>query len=651
MAAGVGEGAGPRRPNILFLMTDQQPVSTLGCYGSPAEPSPTPHVDRLAREGIRFDRFHVSAFPCSPSRACFLTGREAHRHGVVTNDVLLADDVPTLGDACKAAGYDTAYFGKWHLGGMMYRAPKGAKGRRKPFGGRWFRRRVPSPDGFRFEQLEGGVGEDGPQQGFDEWAGGWTHYHAYLREAGLGHLVGDPPRVGNHNDLPSGGDHTHAVSRLPAEHHMAAFFRKRAVAFLRRHKAPAKPFCMVVSFYGPHLPVAPPKPWDTKYGLDQVKLPANHHDELKGKPRRQRSNHRCYQLGKWTDEQFRDYIRRYYGYCAYIDQQVGHILDALDDTGHAADTIVVYTSDHGDMVAAHGFIWKLGHCGYDELLRVPFVLRYPRHVKGGQATRALAAGVDILPTLLELAGIPAPDGVQGRSFRPVLQGKAKAFRDYVVCNSIGSSLTVVGGRWKYVLNWSPRDLDELYDTQADPGEMSNLAADPRHAARLATMQGLVATWLQETKHPYAPVIEKAMRTAPPTPIDVRPTVTHFKHLGGRKFEWAYEWRHGGGPAMAAKYWSFCQFLKGRQIAFKFVRWPDKPTPEWAKGDVVTIGPAVVEAPADATGPHDVVIGLWQPKTGKWPAMTDASGNRFHVGRLTIGRAGGTVESITFQPAQ
>ncbi len=646
--AALGKDAS-RRPNILWIMTDQQPVSTLGCYGNPLDP--TPAADRLAREGCRFDAFHISAFPCSPSRACFLSGREAHAHGVVTNDVLFDADVPSLGSVCKKAGYDTAHFGKWHLGGMMYRAPKGTKGRRAPYGGRWVRRRIEDPGQFKFQQVEGGFGEDASQHGFDEWAGGWTHYHAYLRKNGLGSLVGDPPRCGNHNDLPSAPEGQHMVSRLPEAHHMAAFFRQRAVDFIRRHKDSVKPFCMVVSFYGPHLPVAPPKPWDTKYGLGDVRLPANHRDALEGKPFGQRTNRHCYRLGRWTDEQFLDYIRRYYGYCAYLDLQVGHILNALDESGQVEDTLVVFTSDHGDMVAAHGFIFKLGHCGYDELLRVPFIIRYPRKIKAGMVTPALASAIDTLPTLLDFAAIPRPAGVTGRSLRPLLEGATQTHREYIVCNTSEINLTLYDGRWKYVLNWKLRDLDELYDTDADPGEMKNLARGPAHAKQLQAMQARVTEWLRATAHPYAKTIEEAMAAPPPNPVRVTPAVTRFKHLGGNKFEWAYEWRHGGGPKMKTKYWSFCQFIKGRQIAFRLVRWPDKPTHEWREGDVVTIGPAVIEVPKTASGVHDVVIGLWEPKTHKWPLMLGAAGNRHHVGTLTVTRKKGQIESIAFRAAK
>lgn len=133
------------RPNVLFIMTDQQPVSTIGAYGNVK--AKTPHVDRLCREGVRFDRFHIAAFPCSPSRACFFTGQYCHSHGVVQNDIVLRDDIPSMGNLFKAAGHQTAFVGKWHLGGNMYVPDEKAK---------WSYRILPDPQKCKFEK-------DGPK--------------------------------------------------------------------------------------------------------------------------------------------------------------------------------------------------------------------------------------------------------------------------------------------------------------------------------------------------------------------------------------------------------------------------------------------------------------------------------------------------------
>jgi len=498
-----------RRPNLLWIMTDQQPVGTIRAYGNAV--IKTPNLDRIAAEGMRFDRFFISSFPCGPSRATLLTGRYAHSHGVVQNDVLLAKDIPSLGTILKQAGYTTGYVGKWHLGGHMYRNVPG----RKPFDGCWCWRRIDDPRGFRFEKVRGGTGEDLPAHGFESWCGGFKHYQAYLRKVGLGRMVEQRPTLGNHNIAPSGPEGTHIFSRVPAEHHVSAFLAGRAAAFLDAQKGSSRPFCLVLSFYGPHLPVAPPKPWDQMYPLEKVPLPANHRDELTNKPRAQRNNRRIYRLPDWTDQQFRDYIRRYWGYCSFIDAQIGRVLEALDRTGRADETIVLFTSDHGDMIGAHGMVFKLTHCGYEELLRVPFLLRYPARIRPNAVCESLVASVDVLPTLLELMGITPPAGVQGRSFAGLLRRPDADFRDQIVCNSGERNLTLRTRRYKFVLNHTPRDLDELYDLERDPGELTNRIADAEYASVLADMKSRLAKWLDATGHPYAAVIRKALTQPAP----------------------------------------------------------------------------------------------------------------------------------------
>jgi len=649
-AAGGAAGQPARRPNLLWIMTDQQPVGTLGAYGNTR--AKTPHLDRLAAEGLRFDRFHIAAFPCSPSRACFLTGRHAHHHGVTQNDVPLAADVPCLGDILQAAGYRTGHIGKWHLGGSMYRdLPQ-----RKPFEGRWYYKRVSDPDRYRYEHAEGGTGEDEPQHGFDYWRGGWKHYRDYLRGVGLGEWVDTTP-VGNHNDLPSGPDSTHAFSKLPEEHHMAAYFAQEAVQFLSEQADSDAPFGLVVSFYGPHLPVAPPKPWDTLHDLDEVPLPPNHRDDLKDKPVGQRTNRRCYKQPDWSEEQFRDYVRRYWGYCAYIDHQIGRILEALDAAGKADDTVVLFTSDHGDMVAAHGFVYKLCSCGYDELLRVPLLLRCPGRIDAGAACDALVTSVDVLPSLLELMGLAAPPGIDGRSFVPLVDGAGGARRDAVFCNSMDRNLTAVTDRWKYVLNWQPRDLDELYDLREDPGELANLAFDEKHRAVAEAMRGRIVAWLEETGYPYRETIAEAMAKEPERRVvDLWPEVKSFERVGDDEFEYSYVWHAVEAPPDDMRYWSFTHFAhrtygKDGDIVFRDTRWPDPPTTEWRVGEDYALGPARIRIPEHAgSGKYQVRIGLYNPEKRAQPGqLLRGQGNSVTVGELRIARDGDKVTAVEFRP--
>ncbi|MFQ5809141.1 MAG: sulfatase-like hydrolase/transferase [Armatimonadota bacterium] len=655
LALGAGAASAQRpaqRPNLLFIMTDQQPPSTLRCYGNSV--IQTPHLDRLAAGGMRFDNCHIAGFPCSPSRATMLSGLYPHGHGVVRNDVVFSEDVASLGQILKAAGYDTGYIGKWHLGGSMYRGIKG----RKPHDGNWFYRRVPSDEEFRFEQVEGGSGEDDPQHGFvDKWVGGWKHYRAYLRQAGLGDLVDANPGLGNHNDLPSAREGQHMHSRLPEEHHMAAFFAQEAAGFIRERRDSESPFGLVLSFYGPHLPVAPPKPWDEMYSLEQAELPLNHRDTLHGKPLGQRRNTRIYRLGEWTDEQFRDYTRRYWGYCSYIDAQIGGVLQALDDSGLADDTIVVFTSDHGDMIAGHGMIFKLGSCAYDELMRVPLLVRVPGVTAPASTSDALVSNVDFLPTLLSLMDVPCPDGVHGEDFADVLSGRRRKLRDAVFCDSSSNSIMVRTQQWKYVLHWRNRDIDELYNMENDPGELRNLAQEPKHKAAVRRLQRRALDWLSETQHPYAHIIaDAAKQPAEIKLIDARPEVRELKYLGGSEFEMTYVWHVDGPVPGADKNWSFTQFHNARYgaagtIAFKFTEWPDPPTTAWRKGDEHTIGPVRVRVPDHCgTGKYEVRIGLWNPDTRKPPGiLADGVGNYKVVGQFEIQKKADAITNIRFVP--
>lgn len=487
--------------NILFIMTDQQPVSTLGCYGNPL--NPTPNLDRLANTGIRFTHFYIGAFPCSPSRASMFTGCFPQKHGVITNNIPLSDEIPSLGFLTRDSGRKTAYFGKSHLKGHMYRDMPW----REPFNGAWYHRRIPSEKEFKMEKIKGGLGEDRPQLGFDTWAGGWKDYHAYLRDVGLGELLEEKPIPGNHNDLPSAPNSEHRYSLLPEEHHMASFFTQKAQEFLRKHRGNTQPFCMILSYYGPHLPVAPPQPWNEKYSIEQCPLPDNHYDTLEGKPKSQRTNDYCYKLPVWNENQFRDYIRRYYGYCAYLDSQIGRVLDTIRECGFEDNTIVMFTSDHGDMMTSHGYLYKMENCGYQELCNVPFIMRVPGVTWPGSVTHSLVSSVDILPTLMELTNIRGSDTIHGKSFVQLLSKPGRGFHDQVYIHWGPQSIVSFDGEWKFGLH-ANAEVDELYNLQQDPGEMKNLAKDKNYAGILNTKKKEIIAWLSDTGHPYGALFQR-----------------------------------------------------------------------------------------------------------------------------------------------
>jgi arylsulfatase A-like enzyme len=338
--------------------------------------------------------------------------------------------------------------------------------------------------------------------------------------------VKNSPRVGNHNAAPSAPDREHSVSLLGEDHHMAHFFADEMVSFLNGKTESDDPFCAVLSFYGPHLPVCPPEPWDSMYDLSEVDLPANFNAPMDGKPRFQWDSDRTFVRDVWTEDEIRDYVRRYWGYVSYIDAQMERVLDALDANGQADNTIVVFVSDHGDMVGQFGMVYKLTYCGYDTLMKVPCLVRFPGRVSKASVNASLASSVDLMPTLLDLAGVAVPEGVDGESMADVLCGQSETAREEIFTDLMNRGFMLRQGEWKFVLNWKPlggdwripkaadengiRDLDELYNLADDPDEVHNLAYENR--GRSDAMRDRILTWLEASGHPYVHTVrEMALR--------------------------------------------------------------------------------------------------------------------------------------------
>lgn len=483
--------------NILYIMTDQQPASCVSAYNPKIR---TPNLASLADRGCVFDNFYIAAFPCAPSRASQLTGRYMHNHLVVKNEIMLDNDIPSLGKLCKKAGYNTGYFGKWHLGGWIYRGIQ-HRSKRIPRGFvEWHYERVETENGWDTKVMPGGPGDDHPQHGFDTWKGGWTDYKDWLRKKGKAELLKNDKWVGGHFPAVSSIDEgTHIYSKLPEDEHMAAFFVDETNKFIEKNANSGKPWCCVLSFYGPHPPVTPPKPWDTMYSLDEIPLPLNHRD-----PRR-RIN---YKLNDWTEEQFKDYIRRYWGYCSYIDKQIGRTLDRLKQTGQDKKTIVVFTSDHGDMVGTHGMFSKSGDCGFEELFRVPTIIYIPGVSSASTRIDSLASNIDLLPTLLDAAKIGRPSGMDGKSLLPVLKGSVKTHRRTVFAEGQSGIVVCRHNNYKLVMNWRYKAPQEFYDLEADPGEMNDLINDEKYKTQVDKLRKMIINWAQTTGHRYAGLIEE-----------------------------------------------------------------------------------------------------------------------------------------------
>lgn len=499
---------GRSNPNILFIMTDQESTSLSGCYGN--QTIKTPARDSIAENGIRFQNHYVASFPCSPSRATMVTGLLAHHHGVVTNGIVLDEQMETLGSQVKQAGYETFWIGKSHMGGWFEPHDEETCPYHELF---------LTDQGFQWKKHPGGAGgEDYALNGFDNWISGWSDYRAYLQGTDLPDEIKHDRWVGGHAVMESGLDSGHAYSRLTAEHHMAHWMSDRAVDALETHAESDRPFCMVLSYYAPHHPVAPPKPYDTMYRAADMVLPESYRHSTSShnlpgvNPENQVDT---YVAETWTEEQSKAYLARYHGYVTYLDDQMMRVLDALRATGQYENTIVVFSSDHGDMLCEQGMIYKHTFNGYDTLMKVPLMVQWPQGITGGQVCEALTSHVDLTPMLLTLAGVEPTVEMDGISTAGLLTGETTtAARDAVFIDVMNEGFVMRDVRWKFVLNAALsngktlRKMDELYDMEQDPLEMTNLARAPGQQERVEQMTLRIFAWLDATGHPYASHIRK-----------------------------------------------------------------------------------------------------------------------------------------------
>jgi arylsulfatase A-like enzyme len=426
--------AAPRRPNVIFVLTDDQRWDSMGCAGHPF--LKTPNMDRLAREGARFTNAFVTTSLCSPSRASFLTGRYARAHGVIGNwqdipDREMERSFPAL---LRRAGYETAYVGKFHMG-----VNSSARG------------------------------------GFDYWAA----------LPGQGRYL-NPDVIVNDSVKKFSGHSSKVVTEL-------------ALEWLERPRQ--KPFCLIVGYKEVHGPHTPPAHVKNLYADRKFTLPPVRPEDLRGKP----EEVRAVQLGNpdvppskipgfpqnSIEEEYRDYWRT----ITAADEQIGRILKLLDDTGRAEDTLLVFAGDNGFFMGELGLFDK--RFAYEPSIRVPLLLRYPRSVKAGTVIDRMALNIDLCPTVLDYAGVAAPPGVHGASWRPLLEQRPVEWRrwflyeyfrepGYVFWPTIQALRTE---QWKYIRYPEGGNQDELYDLIADPGERNNLShrKDNPGLAELGTM--------------------------------------------------------------------------------------------------------------------------------------------------------------------
>ncbi len=472
------------RPNLLLITSDQQHTSTLGSTNPRIA---TPALDRLCAEGTRFDRAYTCNPVCSPTRASLITGQYPSVHGCWTIGVKLPEDVPTIGDRLHAVGYRSGLLGKAHFQPLATRREETSLEAQPTLRELDFWRRFHGP-WYGFDHLET------CRNHADESHAG-QHYAIWMEENGL------PNWRDYYQDWP----HQPAAPRrqhswdLPEEFHYTRWTAERSIAFIDRCVEADQPFFAWASFHDPHPPYLVSEPWASMYDpADMVpgRLTPGEHD---GNPpylqqtqaerpdfsqfKEEYGSHGCH-----THRLDEDLLRRnmavYYGMVSFMDQQIGRILDRLEQLGIADDTLVVFTSDHGHYLGQHGLIAK-GPFHYDDGIRVPFIVRYPGRVPARVASDALQSLVDVPATFLAAAGLGVPGEVQGLDQMPTWCGGAPV-RDHVICENRHQPTrlhlrTWLDRRYKITV-FRNQPYGELYDLETDPGETRNLWSEPSAAA-------------------------------------------------------------------------------------------------------------------------------------------------------------------------
>ena len=479
-----------KRPNILLITSDQQRAD---CNGFENPDVKTPHIDRLAREGTRFSACITPNLVCQPSRASILTGLLPLTHGVWDNGVDLEPGVGARGFAgtLAASGYRTALIGKAHFSTKSTFEATGTPECNKSqhlYGPAWFGPYM----GFQHVELSV-VGHLHRTRPLERPPAG--HYERWLVSRGEDdeaiRLWSDSTRSG------TGAAQTWA-SALPAAWHSSTWIGDRTIDYLSHHNRD-EPFALWVSFPDPHHPFDCPAPWHDMYDPKSVVLPKHrtrdlerrpwwHKASLEGKPQLKdpamlKFRAEGSRVPDQTDAQLAEMTANYYGMISLIDHNVGRILDALADRGFAQDTLVVYTTDHGELLGNHGLYLK-GPTPYDDLLRVTMVARGPGVAKGNVVGEPIST-LDLTSTFYDYAGASPPHALQSRSLVTLLSGKAEtrdtAYSEWHLHPSrcgVALKLRTVRTKTHKCTFELGTGAGELYDLVNDPGEMDNRFDDP-----------------------------------------------------------------------------------------------------------------------------------------------------------------------------
>jgi arylsulfatase A-like enzyme len=514
------------RPNFLFIITDQQRADTLGCYGSGV--GATPNIDAIGAAGWRAENFIVATPICMPNRATLMTGRMPSAHGVRHNGIPLKNSAMTFVEALRRAGWRTAHVGKSHLQNMVGKPPHyplDPAQRKLEDIERWEDGRYDQESWpLWHERADHDV--DLPFYGFDtvhltveHGDGVEGHYRRWLeaKHPGAASLIG-PDHAIPAPDYALTRCHQAWRTRVPAELSSTRYTADKTIECMEGYAKSGAPFFIHCSFADPHHPLAVPGEYWGRYKPEDMQLPRSFHAAHTGLPPSVRWLYQQRDAGtalKSTPALFaanereaREFIALSYGSMAQIDANVGRMLARLDELGLAENTVVVYTSDHGDYFGDHQLLLK-GPIHYQGILRPPFLWRDPQGPAGVSAP-ALAGTLDIAPTILARAGVTPYYGMQGASMLPLMAGgpwqreamlvEEEGQRIYLGFEERARMRTLVTARHR-VSVYDNANWGELYDLAQDPDELHNLWDVPAATALRAELLHALARSMVQYSDP------------------------------------------------------------------------------------------------------------------------------------------------------
>lgn len=449
-----------QKMNVIFILADDHRYDAMGFYNK-YDGLKTPNMDKMAREGVHFSNAFVSTALCSPSRASILTGQYAHTHKVVDNQAPLPEGLTFFPQHLQKQGYRTGFIGKWHMGNT----------------------------------------DDMPQKGFDYWLsfrGQGTYYKSALNENGKRFKIEDST-------------------------HISDVLTDKAIQFFKSNEK-QKPFFLYLSHKAVHAEFEPAQRHKGLQSDMKIYNPPSMYLTVKDTLEKYKNvssapiNYR--DIPKWVINQryswhgvdylyhgyiqFNDFIRKYLETVRSVDESIGRVLAYLEETGLDKNTVVFYMGDNGFSFGEHGLIDK--RHAYEESMRVPLLVYAPGMGKKGIKAEQLVQGIDIAPTIMQIAGIPVPKNMQGQSFLPIMKGehipwRNKIYYEYYWEYDFPQTPTIFSvrtDRFKYIFNHGTWDINELYDLKQDPYEMNNLIRDTSYRKLSKELRDDLFNWLKQT---------------------------------------------------------------------------------------------------------------------------------------------------------